>query len=47
MTSMKEGLIKRAPQRLLADPSRVITQLFVPGQEGFEHQDSSWRASSR
>jgi predicted GH43/DUF377 family glycosyl hydrolase len=27
-------------QRLVADQSRVITRLFVPGQEGFEHQDS-------
>lgn len=30
----------RSPQRLRADPARVITQLFVPGQEGFEHQQS-------
>ncbi|TGD84390.1 glycosidase [Mycolicibacterium sp. CH28] len=40
MTSIKEGLIRRTPQRLMADPSRVVTRLFVPGQEGFEHQDS-------
>jgi predicted GH43/DUF377 family glycosyl hydrolase len=33
-------LVTRSPQRLAADPSRVITQLFVPGQEGFERQDS-------
>jgi predicted GH43/DUF377 family glycosyl hydrolase len=26
--------------RLKADKSRVITQLFVPGQEGFEHRES-------
>ena len=37
---MKAGLVKRAPARLAADPSRVVTRLFVPGQEGFEHQDS-------
>lgn len=40
MTSMKVDLAKRAPQRLTADPARVITRLFVPGQEEFEHQDS-------
>lgn len=37
---MKAGLVKRAAVRLTADPSRVVTRLFVPGQEGFEHQDS-------
>jgi len=40
MTSVRAGLVTRSPQRLAADPSRVITRLFVPGQEGFEHQDS-------
>ncbi len=40
MTSVRAGLVTRSPQRLDADPSRVITRLFVPGQEGFEHQDS-------
>jgi predicted GH43/DUF377 family glycosyl hydrolase len=39
MTSMLE-LVKRVPVRLTADRSRVITRLFVPGQEGFEQQDS-------
>lgn len=34
------GLATRGPQRMPADPSRVITRLFVPGQEGFEHQES-------
>lgn len=34
------GLATRSPQRLAADPARVVTRLFVPGQEGFEHQDS-------
>ena len=40
MTSVRAGLVSRSAQRLGADPSRVITRLFVPGQEGFEHQDS-------
>jgi predicted GH43/DUF377 family glycosyl hydrolase len=38
--STHSALVTRSPQRLAADPSRVITRLFVPGQEGFEHQDS-------
>ena len=40
MTSVWIGLVTRSPQRLAADPSRVISRLFVPGQEGFERQDS-------
>jgi predicted GH43/DUF377 family glycosyl hydrolase len=40
VTSVLAGLVRRSPQRLDADPSRVITRLFVPGQEGFELQDS-------
>jgi predicted GH43/DUF377 family glycosyl hydrolase len=40
MTSVRASLATRSPQRLAADPSRVITRLFVPGQEGFELQDS-------
>ncbi len=40
MTSVHPGLVTRNPQRLAADPSRVITRLFVPGQEGFERQES-------
>jgi hypothetical protein len=40
MTSVQASLVIRSPQRLAADRSRVITRLFVPGQEGFEHQDS-------
>lgn len=40
MTSARTGLVTRSPERLAANPSRVITRLFVPGQEGFEHQDS-------
>ena len=34
------GLARRGPDRLAADPSRVVTMLFVPGQEGFDHHDS-------
>src|SRR6202048_1584018 len=40
MTSVRAGLVTRSPQRIAADPSRVITRLFVPGQEGFELQDT-------
>ncbi len=40
MTSLSALAVERSSQRLLADPSRVITRLFVPGQEGFEHQES-------
>ncbi|WP_123026689.1 glycoside hydrolase family 130 protein [Mycolicibacterium stellerae] len=40
MTSVRAGLVTRSPQRLAADSSRVITRLFVPGHEGFEHQDT-------
>jgi predicted GH43/DUF377 family glycosyl hydrolase len=32
--------VQRSPVRLDADRSRVIARLFVPGQEGFEHQES-------
>ncbi|MCU1487730.1 MAG: glycosidase [Actinomycetia bacterium] len=37
---MIAGLAARSPLRLRADSSRVITQLFVPGQEGFDHLES-------
>lgn len=40
MRSIRTGLATRAAVRLAADPSRVIIRLFVPGQEGFEQQDS-------
>jgi predicted GH43/DUF377 family glycosyl hydrolase len=40
MTSVQTELVTRSPLRVAADPSRVVTQLFVPGQEGFEHQES-------
>ena len=40
MISTLGELVRRSPARLPADSARVITQLFVPGQEGFEHQES-------
>lgn len=40
MTSVQSGLATRTSVRLPADPSRVVIRLFVPGQEGFELQDS-------
>jgi predicted GH43/DUF377 family glycosyl hydrolase len=40
MTSAQAALVTRSPVRLMANSSRVITRLFVPGQEGFEHQES-------
>jgi predicted GH43/DUF377 family glycosyl hydrolase len=33
-------LVRRSPVRMSADPSRVVTRLFVPGQEGFDQQES-------
>jgi predicted GH43/DUF377 family glycosyl hydrolase len=33
-----EGGILRSRQRLAADPSRVVTMLFVPGQEGLNRE---------
>ncbi|OBB60064.1 glycosidase [Mycobacterium sp. 852013-51886_SCH5428379] len=40
MTSVRRSLATRSPVRLSADPSRVITKLFVPGQDGFERHNS-------
>ena len=40
MISVSSDLPTRSLQRLAADPARVVTQLFVPGQEGFEFQES-------
>jgi len=34
------GLVRRSSQRIPANPARVITALFVPGQEGFDLQES-------
>ncbi|WP_166902376.1 glycoside hydrolase family 130 protein [Mycobacterium sp. DL440] len=40
MTSVRAALVTRSPQRLAADPARVVSRLFVPGQEGFEIHES-------
>lgn len=40
MTATRTELVTRSTQRVTADPRRVVTHLFVPGQEGFEHQES-------
>jgi predicted GH43/DUF377 family glycosyl hydrolase len=40
VTSVQALRVTRSPQRLVADASRVVTRLFVPGQEGFELQES-------
>ena len=32
--------MRREPQRLTPNPSRVITRMFVPGQAEFDHHDS-------
>lgn len=40
MTATRAELVSRSPQRLAPDTGRVITRLFVPGQEGFENQES-------
>ena len=40
MSVSVETIVRRTRQRLRPDPSRVITRLFVPGQEGFDNEDS-------
>ncbi len=40
MTGQASGLARRSPVRIAADKSRVVTRLFVPGNEGFDHQES-------
>jgi predicted GH43/DUF377 family glycosyl hydrolase len=40
VTSARTDLVTRSPQRMKADPGRVVTRLFVPGDEGFEVQES-------
>ncbi|MET4430780.1 glycoside hydrolase family 130 protein [Mycolicibacterium sp. 624] len=40
MTAMHTALATRSSLRIAADPGRVVTRLFVPGQEGFELQES-------
>jgi len=34
------SLARRSPVHIAADRSRVVTRLFVPGHEGFDHQES-------
>jgi predicted GH43/DUF377 family glycosyl hydrolase len=40
VSETRAELARRTPERLVADPSRVITRLFVPGQETFDRDDS-------
>jgi predicted GH43/DUF377 family glycosyl hydrolase len=40
MTVRRVGLARRSPVRVTANTSRVVTRLFVPGQEGFDQQES-------
>ncbi len=40
MTLETSRLARRSPVHIAADKSREVTRLFVPGQEGFDHQDS-------
>jgi len=40
MTPEVMHLARRSPIHLAADRSRVVTRLFVPGQEGFDHEES-------
>jgi predicted GH43/DUF377 family glycosyl hydrolase len=40
MTLLGSTLLRRHPVRIAADPSRVVSQLFVPGHEGFDQQES-------
>jgi predicted GH43/DUF377 family glycosyl hydrolase len=40
MTLLGSSLVRRSPLHISADPSRVVTRLFVPGHEGFDQQES-------
>ncbi len=40
MTLQASRLVRRSPAHIAADRSRVVTRLFVPGQEGFDEQES-------
>jgi predicted GH43/DUF377 family glycosyl hydrolase len=40
MTLVASRLAQRSPVHIAADSSRVVTRLFVPGQEGFDEQES-------
>jgi predicted GH43/DUF377 family glycosyl hydrolase len=42
-----DGLARRSSLRMEGDPSRVVTCLFVPGQEGFDQQESRSSAVMR
>ena len=40
MSVQAPSLARRSPVHIAADRSRVVTRLFVPGHEGFDHQES-------
>src|SRR6202034_2176053 len=40
VTLQASPLVRRSEVHVVADRSRVVTRLFVPGQEGFDGQDS-------
>jgi predicted GH43/DUF377 family glycosyl hydrolase len=40
VTTELDALARRSQITMVADPSRVVTRLFVPGQEGFDQQES-------
>ena len=40
MSVQAPSLARRSPVHIAADHSRVVTRLFVPGHEGFDHQES-------
>ena len=40
MSQRAPSLARRSPVHIAADRSRVVTRLFVPGQEGFDQQES-------
>ncbi len=40
VNSASAPFVRRRPDRLRADSSRVVTQLFVPGDEGYDQQES-------
>ena len=44
MNATVAGTLRRSPQRLAADPSRVVTMLFVPGQEGLNREEPRTKA---
>ena len=40
VTLQAARLVRRSPVHIAADRSRVVTRLFVPGNEGFDEQES-------